>query len=130
MPDWKQFVREHLPELRLEPAREQEIVEELAQQLEQECSAALARGATRAEAESRAKTQFTDWDVLVKEIHRAERPAAARVPEAVRKTMSEQRLRRRRGGDMLADLLQDPARNPRPHAAARQMGSQSGCCLR
>lgn len=107
MRDWKQFVREHLPELRLPPEREQEIVEELAQQLEQDYNEALARGTPPAEAESSAKAQFTDWDTLAREIGRAERPAAARVPEPVRKAMSEQRLRKRRGGDMLADLLQD-----------------------
>jgi hypothetical protein len=47
MRDWKQFVRERLPELRADAAREQEIIEELAQQLEQEYNAALTQGTTR-----------------------------------------------------------------------------------
>jgi putative ABC transport system permease protein len=107
MPNWTQFVREHLPELRLPPEREQEIVEELAQQLEQEYSASLARGATREDAESRASAQLADWDALAREIRQAERPTAARVPEPVRRVMNEQRLRKRRGGRMLADVLLD-----------------------
>jgi putative ABC transport system permease protein len=106
MRDWKQFVRDRLPDLRLAPGREQEIVEELAQQLEQEYSAALAQGATPAEAESRTMHQFTDWDALAKDIQRAERPVAARIPEPVRQAVSEQRLRKQ-GGDMLADLWRD-----------------------
>jgi len=107
MPDWKQFVRQHLPPLQLDASREQEIVEELAQQLEQEYSETLARGATRAEAEERATAQFTDWDSLAKDIDRAERPVAARTPELLRNAMSEQKLRKRSGGNMVADLLQD-----------------------
>ena len=107
MPDWKEFVREHLPSLQLDPVRENEIVEELAQQLEQEYSEAQARGATRAEAEQRAMAQFTDWDSLAKDIDRAERPVAARTPELLRNAMCEQKLRKRSGGDMVADLLQD-----------------------
>lgn len=107
MPDWKQFVREHLPDLRLAPEREEEIIEELAQQLEESYSEAIARGATESEAESHAMAQFVDWNSLAQEIRRAERPAAARLPESIPKAVSEQRLRKRRGGNMLADLVQD-----------------------
>jgi putative ABC transport system permease protein len=107
MRDWRQFVRERLPELRLDGAREQEIVEELAQQLEQEYGTALDGGSSETEAELRAMAQFVDWDALGKDIAGAERPIAAHIPEPVRNAASEDRLRKRRGGDMLADLLQD-----------------------
>jgi len=93
MRDWKKLVRERLPELRLDAAREQEIIEELAQQLEQEYNAALTQGATQTDAELRVTAQFGDWDELGKEIHRAEHPVVARVPAPVREVMSEQRLR-------------------------------------
>ncbi len=43
MRDWKQYVREHLPSLGLSGAREQEIVEEIAQQLDDAYSEAVAR---------------------------------------------------------------------------------------
>jgi hypothetical protein len=46
-PDWKKHVREHLPPLNLSGAREQEIIEELAQQLEAACAEAIARGASQ-----------------------------------------------------------------------------------
>jgi putative ABC transport system permease protein len=106
MRDWKQFVREHLPELRLAPEREQEIVEELAQQLEQEYTQAIARGESKEQAEASAIAQFPDWNVLAQEILRAERPLVARVPEPVREALSDRQLRKRTGGDMLADILQ------------------------
>ena len=107
MSDWKQFVREHLPDLRLAAEREQEIIEELAEQLEESYSEAIARGATKSEAESHAMAQFSDWDSLAQEIRRAERPAAASSPEPVPKGWTEQHLRERRGGNVLADLAQD-----------------------
>jgi len=107
MPDWKQFVREHLADLRLAAEREQEIMEELAQQLEESYNEAMARGAAESEAELYAMAQFADWGSLAQEIRRAERPAAARLPGSIPKAVSEERLRKRRGGNMLADLVQD-----------------------
>ena len=107
MRDWKQCVRERLPELGLAAEREQEIVEELAQQLEQEFSLAFARGATEEWAEKRALAQFPDWNALAKEIGRAERPVTALVPKPVREAVSERRMRKRRGGAMLADAMQN-----------------------
>ncbi|MFZ0818867.1 MAG: ABC transporter permease [Candidatus Acidiferrales bacterium] len=119
MRDWRQFVREHLPPLGLSGARETEIVEELAQQLEQSCAEAIARGASRVDAEERAAGQFRDWTVLAAEIRRAETPvvqhavmqaathAAARLPEPWRAALREEQFRKHRGGNMLADLLQD-----------------------
>ncbi|HUK31825.1 MAG TPA: ABC transporter permease [Candidatus Acidoferrum sp.] len=111
MRDWKQFVREHLPPLELSGAREAEIIEELAQQLEQSCSDAIAHGASRDEAEARAAAQIRDWNALVAEIRRAETPIVAaateRVPERFHFEAQEARLRKTRGGDVVADFLQD-----------------------
>ncbi len=45
MPEWKHIVRERLAGLKLDPRREAEIVEELAQDLEQRYTDALASGA-------------------------------------------------------------------------------------
>jgi hypothetical protein len=71
MPDWKQHVREHLPALGVSGAREHEIVEELAQQLEQAYNDALAAGSTPAQAAACASAQFVDWQALAAEIRRA-----------------------------------------------------------
>jgi MacB-like periplasmic core domain len=75
MPDWRLYVRNHLPALRVSPERESEIARELALQLEQAYSDALAAGLTDAEALDRACSQVRDWDRLAREIDDAERPA-------------------------------------------------------
>ncbi len=64
MPDWKEYVRAHLPALRLAPERECSIVEELASQLEQAYREARQAGETEPAAEQRAKSQFADWRAL------------------------------------------------------------------
>jgi putative ABC transport system permease protein len=111
MRDWKQYVREHLPPLGLSGAREQEIVEEIAQQLESVFTEAIARGATSGEAEARAFAQILDWTALAQEIRRAEQPVTteivSHVPQEWREFMQEEKFRKRRGGNMFADLLQD-----------------------
>jgi putative ABC transport system permease protein len=68
MPDWKAYVREHLPALVLRPEREREIVEELAQQLEQKYAEALAGGASESEAVTAAAGQIPNWNALAREI--------------------------------------------------------------
>jgi putative ABC transport system permease protein len=73
MPDWKAYVREHLPALVLRPEREREIVEELAQQLEQKYADAISGGASEAEAVSAAEAQIRDWQALARDIEKSER---------------------------------------------------------
>jgi len=111
MREWKQYVREHLPLLGLSGAREQEIVEEIAQQLEDAHAEAISRGATFVEADSHAGAQISDWNSLAREICRAEKPiedvVKATVPEGLRESMREENFRKRRGGSMFADLFQD-----------------------
>ncbi len=119
MPDWKQLVRGHLAPLGLSGARETEIVEELALQLEQSYGEAIARGMTAEQAETFAVGQIRDWRALAAEIRRAETPAmehavrqagtraAARLPEPWRAALDEEQFRKTRGGNMFADLFQD-----------------------
>jgi len=54
------------------PEREHEIASELAQQLEQAYSDALAEGRSEKEALQRAEAQFPDWAVLRRDINAAE----------------------------------------------------------
>ncbi len=109
--DWKNFVREHLPPIGLSGAREQEIVEEIAQQIEDAYAETISGGASAADAKSRALAQISDWNSLAREIRRAERPVSEKiseqVPENLREAMHEENLRKRRGGNMFADLIQD-----------------------
>src|ERR1700680_623714 len=105
MSDWKQYVREHLPPLGLGGAREAEIREELAQQLEDAHSEALALGATEDEAVARAAAQIRDWEALARELREAEQPVAERIverldhysfPAGTRQGMATPERRRRR----------------------------------
>jgi len=81
MPDWKRYVRTELPPLRVKPAREAEIVEELAAQLEQAFREALQSGSDPLEAERIAKAQLPNWRKLALEIEASlppqDRPAAS-----------------------------------------------------
>ena len=72
MPDWRKYVRERLrlPGLRAE--REAEIVEDLAQHLEDLYLGALKRGASASEAEAEAQRDVQDWDALAREITRSD----------------------------------------------------------
>jgi putative ABC transport system permease protein len=76
MPDWSAEVRARLPRLSSGPARESEIVAEIALQMEQAYAEALARGASEAEAVRLARAQFPDWTGLAAEINAEERPRA------------------------------------------------------
>ena len=111
MRDWKQYVREHLPPLGLSGAREQEVVEEIGQQLEDAYSEAITGGASPVEAETRADAQISDWGALAQEIRKADQPVAeimnANVPEDWREAMREENFRKRRGGNFMADFWQD-----------------------
>ncbi len=115
MPDWRQFVREHLPPLGLSPAREQEIIEELAQQLEQSYSDAIARGTSDSDARARAIAQLSNLHALAKEIRRAEQTApqaaahsvSTHIPSPLKNAIRGEEIRKRRGGHMLADTMQD-----------------------
>src|SRR5690348_9945092 len=76
MPDWSAEVRSRLPRLKSGPARENEIVAEIALQMEQAYADALARGVPEPEAERLARRQFPDWSALAAEINTEEKPRA------------------------------------------------------
>ena len=107
MRDWKQYVREHLPRLELSGAREQEIVDELAQQLEDAYSEAISRGLMREQADAHTIAQIPDWPALAHEIRKADQPIAEIVSAAVPEDWREESFRKRRGGNFMADFWQD-----------------------
>ncbi len=63
-PNWNRFVRERLPALPVAPAREAEIIEELAGQLEEAYREALARGLKEAAARDAAERQFSPEEAV------------------------------------------------------------------
>jgi predicted permease len=65
-PDFRRYVREHLPALPIRPEREIEIVEELALQLEAAYETARRNGATHAAAVLEARAEVPDWHSLAR----------------------------------------------------------------
>ncbi|MGH9860475.1 MAG: hypothetical protein ACRD5F_10680, partial [Candidatus Acidiferrales bacterium] len=72
MPDWKQIVREHLRLPGLHAEREAEIVEDLAQQLEDAYRTARLRGASDEAARQQALAEIPDWDQFAADVQRAD----------------------------------------------------------
>ena len=74
MPDWNTEVRRRLSGLRLSPTRETEIVEELAQHLEDRHEQALRNGSTEEEAYRATLQELTESDLLAQGLRRVEHP--------------------------------------------------------
>lgn len=106
MREWAEAVREKLARLKLDPCREAEIVEELAQDLEQRFAEAIARGAGESQAQAEAAAELQGSDVLAREIERSERP-----PRPPRRRdhggPDDALIPGRKGGDVFADSWHD-----------------------
>ncbi len=79
MPNWKEYVRAHLPPLGLSGAREAEICEELAQQFEDAYNEALAAGSSDESAGQYAMNQVSGWHALARELRAVEQTTTERV---------------------------------------------------
>jgi predicted permease len=97
MPEWKEEIKKRLASLKLDPAREAEIVEELSQHLDDCYEESRANGATDAEAERRALAELSGNETLQRELRRVERPS----PQESIVFGSDRRI------NMIADLWQD-----------------------
>jgi predicted permease len=73
MPDWSSYVRQNLQLSLLRPEREAEIVEDLAEQLDEAYEEALERGLTSQQAEAAAMQHVVDWAALAKELAGSQR---------------------------------------------------------
>jgi putative ABC transport system permease protein len=72
--NWRHYVRSQLPALDVSAERENEIVEELAVQLETTYERARARGDSERQAEQQAISEVPDWHALAGTLGRIERP--------------------------------------------------------
>ncbi|MEK6406539.1 MAG: ABC transporter permease [Acidobacteriota bacterium] len=72
MPDWKHEIRRRLAELKLDPAREAEIVEELAQHLEDRYAELRSSGATQESAHLSVLAELNESELLAR-LRRVER---------------------------------------------------------
>lgn len=70
--NWRQYVRSHLPQLAVSPSRENDIVEELAAQLESIYERAKSAGASEAEAVDAVRREVPDWQALAESFVRIE----------------------------------------------------------
>src|SRR5215217_5483568 len=97
MPDFKAEIRARLGELRLDPMREAEIVEELSQHLTEQYEQQLTRGASEEEARQSVLEELNAPDLLERELQRVEAPDARHgvAPGTERK------------GNLFADFAQD-----------------------
>ena len=77
MPDWASDLRTRLSSLRLSPTRENEIVEELSQHLEDRWRELMAGGASPDEATRLALAEFSGEDVLARTWRRSAGASAA-----------------------------------------------------
>jgi len=94
MPDWAQHVRPRLSSLRLSPTRENEIVDELSQHLDDRWRELMAGGASPDEATRLALADFRDRDVLTQylaPLRQAHWTDSA--PSAARRALSVESLR-------------------------------------
>jgi len=71
VPDWEKIVREKLGSLPLNGGRHEEVIDELAQQLEFAYEEAIANGVSESEAMRQSLAQFTDWEKLRGEVFRS-----------------------------------------------------------
>ncbi|HEX6283284.1 MAG TPA: hypothetical protein VFZ71_00355, partial [Pyrinomonadaceae bacterium] len=97
MPDWKEEVRKRLRGLRVSPVNEAEIVEELAQHLDDVYQRALAGGASEADATYAALRELAADRSLLRNLERSQQRPPAPGPIAGETSTS----------NVLADLLQD-----------------------
>lgn len=107
MRDWKQYVRANLRLTKLTPAREAEIVEDLALQLDDIFQAALRRGATSEEADAEALQHIPDFSELARAIESGEsRNTEPRIDREIDRLRQNSRPGGR-GAIMFADLTSD-----------------------
>src|SRR5512145_3232068 len=96
MPDWAEHLRPRLSSLRLAPAREHEIVQELSQHLEDRWRELVAGGASEDEATRLALAEFREGNLLARYMAPLQQ---AQVPAAITPGAP--------GGYVLRDVWQD-----------------------
>src|SRR5580765_4337303 len=71
MPNWTAYVRERLRLSGVRPANEQDVIDDLAAQLDEAYRDAVSRGLPSADAETAAKGHITDWPALARQVEDA-----------------------------------------------------------
>lgn len=100
MQDWKAYIRERL-HVNLPEEDENDVVEELAQQLEDVYRSAREQGSSHFEARAEAQRQVPDWEELASEINRQRRAGIEAKLRSIAGTSERERPA------IMASLLQD-----------------------
>jgi predicted permease len=103
MRDWRAYVRAQLPPLACSPDREREIVDEIAEQLQDIYEGAIREGAAATEAEARARAEVSDWQSLARELTAAQHPFSA-PPRRFVSAVVTPAARRTRFGQVLLEV--------------------------
>jgi putative ABC transport system permease protein len=106
MRDWHAWVRTHLQLHGIRPEHEQDVIDDLATQLDDAWREALARGLTDADATAAAESHITDWSTLAQQVATSRRlalPTLARLETCA----SDGVVDGRRGAGVLTSILQD-----------------------
>jgi predicted permease len=103
MRDWRAYVRTQLPPLACGADRQREIVDEIAEQLQDIYDAALRAGASAADADARTRAEVSDWSALARDLLAAQHPVSA-PPRRFVLAVVEPAARRRHFGAVLLEV--------------------------
>ncbi len=106
MPDWTQYIRQNLQLSHLRVEREAEVMEDLAQQLEDAYTDALHRGLSPSQAEAAAKKHITDWPALAKQIE-SSRGGRESAMSALQNRAADRDIAQRGEFSFFTELMQD-----------------------
>jgi hypothetical protein len=106
MPDWRTYVRQQLPLSGIRPDAEQDVIDDLAAQLDEAYREHVARGLSDADATAAAMAHVTDWPALAREVSESRRLAAPVVDRLTGRALDAALDGDRRAG-VLAGVLQD-----------------------
>ena len=101
--DWTAYVRRHLHLTGLDAARESEVVEDVAHQLDDAYREALAAGLAEPAARLRAEKHIADWDALARELSASPRLRQPAVDRWSAK-LDDRAIARGRFGGILTDI--------------------------
>jgi putative ABC transport system permease protein len=106
MPDWNAYVRERLRLSGIRPQSEQEVIEDLAGQLEEAYREAIARGLSAVDAEAAASAHVTDWATLARQVAESRRLGSSALDRVEIRASDAAAAGSRRAG-LFAGLLHD-----------------------
>jgi predicted permease len=107
MPDWKKFVRDRLHLKGLNPLREAELIEDVAQQLEDVYQESLKHGNAPSEAISLAQQHIPDWNKFSTELLKTQSSHRLMASERLEERLQVEQFRTSGWRHVIAEFFQD-----------------------